>query len=304
MIATSAQMMRNTSILTRKMRGDDSLDGSISRAMVKSLGPKLDCQYGTEAAKGNARRARGRSAFVSGLDGAQELAVDRLVAGDDVALGQHGVVAVEIADEAAGLAHHQDTGRHVPGGEVAFPIAVEPASGDPGKVEGCGAEPAQSRDLLLDRRKLVAELREPAAAVMRQPTGDHRVGEVPPCGDAQPPIVEERTLAALAGIKLVGRRIVDHARDDRAFALEPDRDRELRNPVEEIGRAVERIDDPGVGFVAALPAAALLAQESVAGPRLRQFHVQDLLGPTVGRGDEIARPLQRDLEGLEFAETA
>ena len=200
--------------------------------------------------------------------------------------------------------HHQDTGRHVPGGEVAFPIAVEPASGDPGKVEGCGAEPAQSRDLLLDRRKFVAELREPAAAVMRQPTGDHRVGEVPPCGDAQPPIVEERTLAALAGIKLVGRRIVDHARDDRAFALEPDRDRELRNPVEEIGRAVERIDDPGVGFVAALPAAALLAQESVAGPRLRQFLVQDLLGPTVGRGDEIARPLQRDLQALDFAEIA
>src|SRR5437879_4707621 len=136
-------MMRNTSILTRKMRGDDNLNGSTSRAMGKSLRPKLDGQYGTEAAKGNVSRQIGRSVFVGGSDEIQELVVNRSVAGDDVALGQHCVVTVEIADEAAGLAHHQDTGRHVPGGEVALPIAVDPPGGDPGKIERGGAEPPQ-----------------------------------------------------------------------------------------------------------------------------------------------------------------
>ena len=59
-------------------------------------------------------------------------------------------------------------------------------------------------------------------------------------------------------------RIVDQAGDDRALALEPDRDGELRDAVQEIGGAVERIDDPAVGLVGAVARAAFLAEKAVA----------------------------------------
>ena len=68
-------------------------------------------------------------------------------------LGEHGVAAVEVGDEAAGLAHQQDAGRDVPRREVALPIAVEPAGRDQGEIERRRAEAAQPGDLVLDRRR-------------------------------------------------------------------------------------------------------------------------------------------------------
>ena len=123
-------------------------------------------------------------------------------------------------------------------------------------------------------------------------------------GDAQPLVVEEGALAALGDEQLVGDRIVDQAGDDRALALERDRDRELRDAVQEVGGAVERIDDPGVGLVGALVPAAFLAEEAVARPRLGKFVAQRLLGAAVGGGDEIGRALERDLQLLDLAEVA
>src|SRR4029079_19723972 len=97
---------------------------------------------------------------------------------------------------------------------------------------------------------------EVAASEVRQSAGNHRIGKRLARRHAQPAVVEEGALAALAGEQLVGYRVVDHRGDDGAVALEPDRDRELRNAVQEVGGAVERIDDPGVALVAAVAPAA------------------------------------------------
>src|SRR5436190_8801779 len=72
--------------------------------------------------------------------------------------------------------------------------------------------------------------------------------------------------------------------------------------MEKVHRAVDRIDDPAVGLVAALPHSAFLADEGVAGARLFELLPHDLLGASVRRGDEIGRPLERDLQVLELAE--
>ena len=87
------------------------------------------------------------------------------------------VAAVDVGDEAAGLAHQQDARGHVPGRQIALPIAVEPAGRDEGQVERGRAEPAQPRDLVLDGAKLAQPERQIAAAVVRQAAGDHRVGQ-------------------------------------------------------------------------------------------------------------------------------
>ena len=213
---------------------------------------------------------------------AQHLFLDGLVAGDDVALGEHVVAAVAIGDEAAGLAHQDEPGRDVPGLDIALPIAVEPAGGDPGEIERGGAEAAQAGDLLLHGAGFLARQREVAAADMRQAAGDHGVGKPLAAGDADALLVQEGALAALGDEHLVVGRIVDQAGDHRALALERDRNRELRNAVQEIGGAVERIDDPAVRLVGALALAAFLAEKAVTGPRLAQFGEQRLLGAAVG----------------------
>ena len=78
----------------------------------------------------------------------------------------------------------------------------------------------------------------------------------------------------------------------------------MRNAVQEVGGAVERIDDPAIGLVGAFNDAALFHHEAVAGARLGEFFEQRLLGFDVGGGDEIARPLARDLQILDLAEIA
>src|ERR1700675_3855508 len=78
----------------------------------------------------------------------------------------------------------------------------------------------------------------------------------------------------------------------------------MRDAVQEIGGAVERIDDPAMTRVGAGAGATFLAEKAVSRPRLGQFLVDDLLGAAVGGGDEIARPLERHLQMLDLAEIA
>src|SRR5581483_12201675 len=59
-----------------------------------------------------------------------------------------------------------------------------------------------------------------------------------------------------------------------------------------------------MGAIAALDAAAFLAEEAIARPRLGQFLAQDFFGALVRSGDEVGRPLHRYLELLHLAEVA
>jgi len=108
----------------------------------------------------------------------------------------------------------------------------------------------------------------------------------------------------LGGEHLVGHRIVDQARDQDSFALERNGNGELRDAVQEIRGAVERIDDPGVRLVGAFAASTFLAQETVTRPCLGKFGVERFFGAAVGGRDEIGRTLERDLQVLDLAEIA
>src|SRR5262249_23931292 len=57
-------------------------------------------------------------------------------------------------------------------------------------------------------------------------------------------------------------------------------------------------------LVAAFARAAFLAQETVAGTRMRELLAQDFLRVPVRGGDEIGRPLERRLQVLDLAEIA
>ncbi len=74
--------------------------------------------------------------------------------------------------------------------------------------------------------------------------------------------------------------------------------------MQEVGGAVQGVDDPAVGLVGALDQAALLAQEAVAGAGLGQFLEQGLLSLDVGGGDEVGGALLGDLKFAHLAEIA
>ena len=78
----------------------------------------------------------------------------------------------------------------------------------------------------------------------------------------------------------------------------------MRNAVEEIRGAVERVDDPAVARVAARHRTALLEQKPVAGADAGQFGLERALGLEVRGRDEFAGPLDRDLQLLDLAKIA
>src|SRR5438270_10520273 len=101
MTTSSAPRIRNTVMRSRKMRGDESLKGSRSRAMALCVTRSLP--YRTAARKempgGSERRDPGGSFACGSLQQLQQPAMHALVSGNDVALLQHGISAVEIGDE-------------------------------------------------------------------------------------------------------------------------------------------------------------------------------------------------------------
>src|SRR4051794_7620048 len=236
------------------------------------------------------------------LQNLHQLGVHEFVAADHMPRLQRIVVALDARDNAAGFAHDDLTRRHVPGLQIALPVAVEASGGDESHIQRGGAEAAQARDLVLDCSHLQPRELMIAAADMRQAAGDDAFVQLAAAGDAQPLVVEEGALAALGDVELFVGRIVDHAGNDGALTLQRDRDRELRDAVQEIGGAVERIDDPGVALVGAGAVAAFLTEETVTRPGLVKVGVEHFLGALVGERDEIGRALQRYLEVLDLAE--
>ena len=195
--------------------------------------------------------------------------VELVVGGEDLAVGEAGIAAAEIGDEAARLAHQHDAGGDVPELEVLLPEAVEAAGGDPGEIERGRAEAADAGDLGRDRVEDLVEAAEIAMRLVGDAGGDQRFGEVAAGGDAQPPLVEPGAPALFRPEALVGQRVVDQAVADLAPALaaglgllDRDRDGEMGDAVEEVGGAVDRIDDPARLGRIALDRAAFLEQQA------------------------------------------
>ena len=99
--------------------------------------------------------------------------------------------AVGVGDPAAGLGDQQQARGDVPGVEVALPVAVEAAGGDPGEVQRRGAEAADAGHPLADLVQLLQEGRVLAVAQERDAGGQHRLVHPRARGDPQALVVEE-----------------------------------------------------------------------------------------------------------------
>ena len=84
-------------------------DGSVF--VVGLISPKRDAgrqAHGAEASLLAAVPASLLASLPASLEKLKQFAVHRVVAGGDVALSEHGLMAVEVADETAGFAHEDD----------------------------------------------------------------------------------------------------------------------------------------------------------------------------------------------------
>src|SRR5215470_14057452 len=84
--------------------------------------------------------------------------------------------------------------------------------------------------------------------------------------------------------------------------LERDGDREGRKAVHEVGRAVERIDDPHELVATAAP--AFFPENAMILVRATDRIDDLLLGMAIDIGDEVVASLARDLDGLEPRQAA
>src|SRR3569623_2725495 len=109
------------------------------------------------------------------LEDFHQLARDDFVAAHDIAGLKRGVAALNAANGAAGLAHHEDAGCEIPRLEVALPIAIEAARGDECHIERRRAEAAQARAAWLQICPLAARQIMVAASDMRTAAGTHAV---------------------------------------------------------------------------------------------------------------------------------
>src|SRR5690242_14140719 len=78
----------------------------------------------------------------------------------------------------------------------------------------------------------------------------------------------------------------------------------MRNAVQKIRRAVQRIDNPAVPRVRPRFGSALLDQQGVAGACPPQLRLKNALGLQISGRDEFAGSLDGDLKLLDFAEIA
>jgi hypothetical protein len=84
----------------------------------------------------------------------------------------------------------------------------------------------------------------------REAGADKRVGQSVEFCDANTAFVEVGAAAARGGEEVVARGVIDDGLRDDAFVGEGDRDAVVLEAVDEVGRAVEWVDDPLIlGFL-------------------------------------------------------
>src|SRR3954470_7123990 len=242
------------------------------------------------------RAARGAppswSASAQGLEKSAEHLRRR---GGNVAGLEKGLLALQVADQASGFEYQQRARRHVPGRKAELPERIEPAAGDVGEVERRGARAAYAGAGPHHRLQLARTKIEARHLLERKAGADERIAEARQGGDADAAVIEEGTAALGGGEKLVARRVVDHRMRKGAAVPDADRHAVLRKAMDEVGRAVERIDDPEVLGVG-LRCARLLGEEPVLRVRLAHDVDDRFLRRVIHLRDEVLGALQSDAQ--------
>lgn len=232
------------------------------------------------------------------LDGLQQLIEDFRCAADDIAGIEIVAFPRQVTHESAGFLDQQRAGCHVPGGEAEFPEAIDATGCEVGQVERSRAGTAYARTAtghLLENGEIGVDMIEHAIGETGAEQGLFEFGAL---ADADALVVEEGARALACGKQFVAVRVKNHRMRQHTLVGERDGHGILWKAMDEVCRAVERIDDPqefGVGFVAA----RLFGQDAVAGIDFAQGFDDGRFGGAVDLGDEVVLLLDADLDLAE-----
>jgi choline dehydrogenase len=116
----------------------------------------------------------------------------------------------------------------------------------------------------------------------RDAGGKQTLDHGPSARHPQAAIVHPRPGTLFSPVQFVLGRVKDHTRNDFALVFQTDGNRPMRQAVQKVGCAVQRIDDPATGGVGPLTAAGFLAQPAIGRAARHQLFLDDALGFQVG----------------------
>ena len=210
-----------------------------------------------------------------------------------------------IADQAARFGNQQRTRCHVPGLQASFKKAVGQAGGDVGQVQRRSAGATHARALAHHFAEHVQVRLELVAGTVRKAGRNQAVLQARALADADAAVVDVSATAFAGAVNIVANRVINDGLLDLAAHRQGDTDAVKRKAVDEIGRAVQRVDDPDeFGIFRAMLAARLFGQNAVAGVSRQQRFNDRGFGGLIDFGDEVVGLLERDANGLNIKGSA
>lgn len=173
------------------------------------------------------------------------------IASDDVAAAHEVGVTTEVCDQAARLLDQQRSGCHVPGLEPVLPETIEASRRNVRKIECRGASAADTGGDGQQGTKPAQVIVEVAHLAEREAGAKQAAFQALRFAYTNAPVIELGATAAGCGEKLLSHRVVDDALFQAAFVEQPDGHGEYGKAVEEVGGAIEGVNDP-LELIAAL----------------------------------------------------
>src|SRR5450830_1121270 len=230
-----------------------------------------------------------------------QLAIDAGVAGQAFLLFQEVGFTGEIADQAAGFGHQQRARSDVPGRQTGFEEAVAETGGHIGQVQGGGAGAAQAGGAGHDVGHHGQVGLEVVARAEGEAGGDQRLTQAGALAHADAALVQVGATALGGGEQVVAAGVVDDGLFDLAAHRQRDADAVHGKTVDEVGGAVERIDDPDEFRVfGAMRLARFLGQDAVARVGREKGLDDDVLGRLIDFRHKVIHLLLRDAHGFDI----
>ena len=162
----------------------------------------------------------------------------------DVAAFEPAVFAVHIGHDTASFLHNQATCRDVPRLQVEFEETIYAAAGHVAQIQ-CGRAFTACTGGFADHVFQDGQMGVQHALVYyRETGGDQAFVHVDAFGNANTAVVQERAHATAGGEHVVTVRVVNHRLLDLAAVCQRDGNAVLRVAVNEVGGAIDRVDDP------------------------------------------------------------
>src|SRR6266566_1760535 len=152
--------------------------------------------------------------------------------------------AVGLRDDAACFANEQRARRNVPRRQLELPEAIEPARGDIRQIERGSAGPADAARRTDHGGELGEIDVQQIQRLEREAGPDESASGIGHGRNAQARLFLERATAANGSVRALATDIMDDAGCQFPVNQTPDTDGVLWIAMQEVGRPVERIDDP------------------------------------------------------------